>query len=285
MENNKPKFEDVFPPEEKSPVDMAIVLLPISSVVPNPEQARKDFDEERLEELAASIRSVGLLSPILVSKQGDTYSIIAGERRYRACKMVGLETIPAIVHEIDTVEATKKSLIENLQREDLNPIEQAEGISDLIEKSKMTQEEVAAAIGKARPTVTNLLRLLMLPTEVIEMVRNRQLSAGHARCLVVVDDKDVLIELARQAVERKMPVHELEQRVKLYFSRKQIPVGPRSGKVAQSRELKELVGDMKRVFATKVKALGSDKKGRIYIEYYTTEDLQRIYEVLQKLKG
>lgn len=264
---------------------MAIVLLPISSVVPNPEQARKDFDEERLEELAASIRSVGLLSPILVSKQGDTYSIIAGERRYRACKMVGLETIPAIVHEIDTVEATKKSLIENLQREDLNPIEQAEGISDLIEKSKMTQEEVAAAIGKARPTVTNLLRLLMLPTEVIEMVRNRQLSAGHARCLVVVDDKDVLIELARQAVERKMPVHELEQRVKLYFSRKQIPVGPRSGKVAQSRELKELVGDMKRVFATKVKALGSDKKGRIYIEYYTTEDLQRIYEVLQKLKG
>ncbi|HPD02175.1 MAG TPA: ParB/RepB/Spo0J family partition protein [Eubacteriales bacterium] len=262
----------------------SIVNLAIDLIDANPEQARKNFDDEKLSELASSIKSVGVLNPILVYREGDRFTIIAGERRYRACKKLGLTAIPAIIHEADERESSKKSLIENLQREDLNPIEAAEAISDLIEKNKMTQDEVAREIGKARSTVTNLLRLLMLPVEVIDMVRNRELSAGHARCLVVIDDKDVLISFAKMAVSGKLSVHDLETRVKLYFTRKQIPQGPRAGKPAQSRELKELVSDMKRIFATKVKVVGNDKKGRIYIDYFSADDLQRIYELMQILK-
>lgn len=262
-----------------------VVELSIEEVVVNPNQPRKTFDETSLSELAESIKKVGIVQPIVVYADNGKYIIIAGERRYRAAKLAGLDAVPAIVREsVSDKENQEIALIENLQREDLNAIEAAEAINDLIEKYKLTQEDVASAIGKSRPAVTNLLRLLMLPQEVIQMVRDGKLSPSHARTLVVIDDKEVLIQFAKMAIEGKLSVHDLETRVKLYFTRKKIPAGPRAGKTPQSRELKDLVSDMKRIFATKVRVVGNDAKGRIYIDYFSADDLQRIYELMQILK-
>ncbi|MDR2634355.1 MAG: ParB/RepB/Spo0J family partition protein [Clostridiales bacterium] len=261
----------------------AAVILPIDRVEPNPDQPRKSFNEESLRELAASIAKVGVIQPILVCQNGEKYIIIAGERRYRATLLAGLTEIPAIIRSDAPIENQQIALIENLQREDLNPIEIAEAISDLIVNYKLTQEEVASALGKSRPVVTNLLRLLLLPPEVIQMVRDGRLSSSHARCLVVIDDKEILVQFARHAAENKLSVHDLETSVKLFFARKKAVVAERAKNI-QSRELKDLVSDMRRVFATKVRLMGNDSKGRIYIDYFSRDDLQRIFELIEILK-
>ena len=170
-----------------------------------------------------------------------------------------------------------------MQREDLNPIEAAEAIQELMVSHNLTQEQVASKIGKSRPGITNTLRLLTLEKPVIDMVREGRLSAGHARALVVVDDKAFQVKLAEQAADNKMSVRQLETQVKLFFNRKLIPQGPRK-KEAQTKEVKELINDMKRIFGTKVKALGNNQKGRIYIDYYNEDDLQRIYDIIEKLR-
>jgi ParB family chromosome partitioning protein len=250
----------------------------------NPNQPRKTFNEDSLKEMAGSIATYGVLQPLLLVKtDGGRYLIIAGERRFRASLMAGLKSVPAIVRDLSPLQIQEISLIENLHREDLNAIEAAEGMRELMENHGFTQEEVATRIGKSRPYVTNTIRLLQLPDEVTELVREGKLSPGHARTLISIDDKEYLVSLAKQACENKLTVRDLENRVRLYFTRKAIPTGPRESKI-MPLELKELVGDMKRIFATKVKLMGTDQKGRITIDYFTADDLERIHALVQILK-
>lgn len=264
--------------------DMPTVEVEISQIDRNPNQPRKTFNEESLKEMSTSIATYGVLQPLLLVKQDNSrYLIIAGERRFRAAMMAGLKKVPAIIREFTEQQIQEISLIENLHREDLNAIEAAEGMRELMENHGLTQEDVALRIGKSRPYVTNTLRLLQLPKEVTEMVREGILSPGHARALISIDDKEYLINLAKQACDNKLTVREIENRVRLYFTRKAIPGGPRKER-EMSVELKEMVNDMKRIFATKVKLLGNDKKGRIIIDYFNEDDIDRIHALIQILK-
>ena len=257
--------------------------IDINLIDTNPNQPRKYFNEDALNELADSISRYGIIQPLILLEKDDRYLIIAGERRFRAAKKAGLKSVPAVIKELTNQEIQEIALIENLQREDLNPIEAAEAIQELMISHNLTQEQVAGKIGKSRPVITNTLRLLQLEKPVIDLVREGRLSAGHARALVVVDDKAFQVKLAEQAADNKMSVRQLETQVKLFFNRKLIPQGPRK-KQAQSAEVKELINDMKRIFGTKVKALGNNQKGRIYIDYYNEDDLQRIFDIVETLR-
>lgn len=259
-----------------------VMDVDISLIDTNPYQPRKVFDKSALEELAASIKTFGIIQPLIVLRSGNRYVIIAGERRFRAARIAGLTSVPCVVRELTPREMREIALIENLQREDLNPVEAAEGISELIKSFNLTQDEAAERIGMGRPTVTNLLRLLTLNKEVLELVREGRLSGSHARCLVVVTDPEVQLYYANKAADNKMSVRELEQQIQLYLGRKLIPSGARKEK--QSKELKGFVNDMKRIFGTKVKILGNDEKGRICIDYFSNDDLQRIYDLIDSLR-
>ena len=262
----------------------AIQQLDITMLDRNPEQARKTFDEYSLKEMANSMKLYGVLQPLLVTKlPNGRYQIVAGERRYRAAMKANLTTVPAIIKDLPVEEIKAISLIENIQREDLNAIEAAEGIKELMTNHGLTQEAVADRIGKSRPYVTNLLRLLTLPEEVLEMVKSGKISSGHARALVTIDNKEFLINLAKQIVQYKMTVRDVENRVRLFETRKNIPSGPRKTPPL-SLELKELVNDMKRVFGTRVKLVGTPEKGRFSIDYFSADDLQRIYQLVESLK-
>lgn len=269
--------------ETKTIIKKHLDDVDINLIDTNPNQPRKYFDEDAIKDLAESIKHYGIIQPLILLQTGERYLIIAGERRFRAAKLAGLTVVPAVIKELTNQEVQEIALIENLQREDLNPIEAAEAIQELMVSHNLTQEQVASKIGKSRPGITNTLRLLTLEKPVIDMVREGRLSAGHARALVVVDDKAFQVKLAEQAADNKMCVRQLETQVKLFFNRKLIPQGPRK-KEAQSKEVKELINDMKRIFGTKVKALGNNQKGRIYIDYYNEDDLQRIYDIIEKLR-
>ena len=256
----------------------SVVELDINSVFANPNQPRKVFEEAPLQELADSIKIHGIIQPIVVRKCEEGYMIIAGERRWRASKLAKREKIPAIVKDYTDKQVTEVSIIENLQREDLNPIEAARAIKKLMEEYNFNQETVADRIGKSRSAVANSLRLLNLYPEVIAMVEKGELSQGHAKCLVVIDDYNVQLKFANQCKNDKINVRELERMVKDYLNPKPKKV------VAQSVELKELVTEMQKVFSTKVSVLGNDNKGRIYIDYYTRDDLDRICELIELVK-
>ncbi len=255
------------------------VEVSLSLIDPNVNQPRKVFDEAAMLELANSIRMHGVISPIILVPTGERYMIIAGERRYRAAKKAGLMTVPAIVRNYTPQQVKEISLIENLQREDLNPIETANAIKQLMEEYKYTQEEVADRIGKSRPAIANTLRLLTLSQPVIDLVAQGLLSPGHARCLVVVGDAEAQLALAKTGIDKKVSVREFEKMVKAYLTPK-----AEKAKQEQSIELKDLIGRMQRTFATKVSALGNDRRGRIYIDYYTRDDLDRIVDLMNQLE-
>ena len=257
-----------------------VLEIPIDEVHPNPNQPRKNFDQTALEELAQSIKNHGVIQPLVVNKEDNGYMIIAGERRWRASKIAGLEFVPCIVKNYTEKQIKEIALIENLQREDLNPVEAAKAIKQLMDEYNFTQEIVADRIGKSRPNVTNLLRLLSLYPDVLKLVENGRLSAGHARCLVVVSDYTIQLKFANMACDNKMSVRDLEKTVKNYLNPKKLS----NQKSEQSVELKELVNEMQRVFSTKVSVIGNDKKGRIYIDYYSRDDLDRIAELIELAK-
>ena len=259
-----------------------VTELDINKIYPNPNQPRKHFDEEALQELANSIKLHGIIQPIVVNKEDDDkYMIIAGERRWRASRIAGLNIVPVVIKNYTEKQVKEVSLIENLQREDLNPIEAARAIKQLMEEYNFTQEAVADRIGKSRSNITNTLRLLTLYPEVVKMVEDGRLSAGHARALVVIEDTNQQIKLARQSADGKMSVRDLEKAVKNVLN----PPKKVATKVSeQSLELKELIQDMQRVFATKVSAIGNDNKGRIYIDYYSRDDLDRLADMVELLK-
>lgn len=260
----------------------SVTEIAISDIYANPDQPRKVFDEEALNELAASIKKHGVIMPIIVNKNGSRYMIIAGERRFRASKIAGLDTVPVIVKNYDERQIKEISLIENLQREDLNPIEAASAMRSLMDDYHLSQEDLADRIGKSRSAIANTLRLLNLQADVLEMVKSGELSAGHARTIVSVPAIDQK-KMANAIVKGGLSVRAAEKMVKDYF----LPPEEKKkkAKVPLSAELKELIGDMQRVFGTKVNAIGNDNKGRIYIDYYTRDDLDRLSEMVETLKS
>ena len=256
--------------------------LNVNDITPNPNQPRKHFDQDALQELADSIKVHGVIQPLVVNKlENGKYMIIAGERRWRASKLAGLDKIPVVIKNYSDKQVKEISIIENLQREDLNPIEAARAIKQLMEEYSLTQEVVAERIGKSRSNIANTLRLLSLYPDVVKMVEDGRLSSGHAKTLVTITDITTQIKLARQACDGKMSVRDLEKAVKNYLN----PNKPKATKVVeQSIELKELISEMQRVFSTKVSAIGNDNKGRIYIDYYSRDDLDRISDLMELLK-
>ena len=257
-----------------------VISIHINEIFPNPNQPRKSFDEGALRELADSIAKHGVIMPIIVNKSGDRYMIIAGERRFRASKLAGLSRVPVIVKQYDERQIKEISLIENLQREDLNPIEAAMAMRSLMDDYGLTQEELSERIGKSRPAIANTLRLLSLSPEVRKLVANGKLSAGHARALITLPAEQQ-ISIGTEAAEKGFSVRDVEQRVKDYFSPPEEK--KKKEKKELSVELKELVSDLQRTLGTKVNAIGNDNKGRIYIDYYTRDDLDRIAEFLEKI--
>ena len=259
--------------QDAAPED-AVRLLPIRLIDPNPEQPRRSFDEAALQELAQSIRTVGVIQPIIVRPEGERYTIIAGERRYRASRLAELEEIPAIVRDWDAQKRLEAALIENLQRDDLNPVEEAAGVRRLMDEAGLTQEAAAQRLGKSRPAVANLLRLLTLPESVLQLLRDGKLSAGHARALVAVDPRRQ-VQLANLAVQQGWSVRQLER----------ICAEPVKEKPVQRRvkdqQIQRLEGMARELFGTRVKLDGNTESGKITLYYYNGDDLQRIWDVLE----
>lgn len=256
-----------------------VTELPLADIYPNPDQPRKVFEESALMELADSIAKHGVIMPIVVNKEPNgKYRIIAGERRYRASKLAGKETIPVVIKQYSEREVKEISLIENLQREDLNPIEAAFAMKQLMDDYALTQEELSDRIGKSRSAIANTLRLLTLSDEVMDMVARGDLSAGHARALVVLP-KEKQLKIALDAVRGGYSVRDIERAVKLALN----PPPEKSKKQEMSLELNDLVERFRGTFKTKVSLIGNDNKGRITIDYYTRDDLDRISDLLDEL--
>jgi ParB family chromosome partitioning protein len=248
--------------------------IDINSIDSNLGQPRKEFDPDKLQELADSIRSSGIINPIILVPMGARFMIVAGERRWRAAKIAGLRKVPAIVRNFSPEQIAEVAIVENLQRQDLNEIELARGIDKLIREFKLTQEQAAIRIGKSRTAVAHTLRLLSLPSEVITLVEQGKLSAGHARCLVSISNKEQSIKLARQCVTNNLSVRELER---ILQAKSPNPADlVQKFKPQQSLELKELTRKLTALFLTKVSINGTNQKGRITIDYFTPQDLVRI---------
>lgn len=244
----------------------------------NPSQPRTNFDEDALAELASSIKVHGVIQPIIVKRNGDRYTIIAGERRWRASRLAGLKTIPCLFKDYSEREMSEIAIIENLQRENLNPIESAKAIKNLIDNYNLTQEDVADKIGKSRPVVANSLRLLTLPESIIALVESNKLSAGHARAILGVSDSVKQKEIAISAIQKGLSVREVENLVRFANMPQTSQVS--SNKKDKSPELKEFERGLKRSLGTRVQIKGDDQKGKIVIDYYTSDDLNRIFEIL-----
>lgn len=258
--------------------------LKISEIEPNRDQPRKAFDEAQLEELADSIRKYGVLQPLLVQKKGENYEIIAGERRWRAAMLAGLKTIPAVIREYSPQQAMEIALIENVQREDLNPIEEAQAYQRLMQEFSLKQEEIAERVSKNRTTITNSMRLLNLVPEVQQMLIEGRITSGHARALLAVADPYQQLELAKKVEAERMSVREVEKAVKLLGKEK------KEKKKSQVDEAVELVfqdmeNRMKTVMGTKVNISRKDKsKGKIEIEYYSEAELERLVELIESIQ-
>lgn len=258
----------------------AVVQIHINDIDPNEAQARKDFDEEKLRELSKTIATHGIVQPILLKPQGRRYLIIAGERRWRAARMAGLTHVPAIVKDIDIREHMEVSLIENLQRADLNPIEESEALHYLMEEYDLTQDVLANRIGKSRSAVANSLRLLNLPQPVIKMLREGKLTAGHARCLVALDDPDLQIRIAQDIADSGLSVRDVENLLKESPQKKQAP--PPVLKPPADVEFVRFEKALCERFGTKVEVRGDHSKGKITIQYFNADDLERIYKLLNE---
>lgn len=266
--------------EKIDDVNEKVYELKISDIEPNPDQPRKNFDTKKIEELSESIKIHGVIQPILVKKSKYGYEIIAGERRWRAAKSAGLRKIPAIVKEYDEKKVSEVALIENIQRENLNPIEQAIAFKEIIEQYSLTQEELAKSVGKNRTTITNLMRLLNLPEKIQSMVVKGVLSEAQARCLLTIKDEEKQEILANHIIEKGLTVKQVEDIV--YKSSLIKEEKNKSLKNNKKHEVFSTIENkLNEYFMTKVKVDAKNNKGKIVIEYYTNDDLERI---LQKLK-
>lgn len=253
---------------------VATNTLPLNEIVPNKEQPRKTFDESALQELADSITQHGVLQPLLVRPLlTGGYQLVAGERRWRASRIAGLKEVPVIIRELSDVEAMEIAIIENLQREDLNPIEEAEGLQALIDRCGFTQEEVAVSVGKSRPAIANSLRLLKLPQEVRDMTKEGKISAGHARALLAFDNEAMIYEAAESIIRNNLTVRDVERLVKL---------AEKTGTTTRAKNRRrdsfydEVELSLTEVLGRKVKVYNGRGRGTLEIEFYSAEDLKEL---------
>lgn len=258
--------------------ESGIVELRINDIEPNKEQPRKHFKQEKLEALAESIKQHGVIQPIIVKKEDEGYNIIAGERRWRAAKLAGLRTIPSIIKDISSRETMEIALIENLQREDLNPIEEAEAYQKLMDEHGLTQEALSKVVGKSRAAIANSVRLLSLTDKIREMLIEELLTPGHARTLINIEDEEKQQSLADDIVERKLSVRDAE---KLAGEEKQIKqTTKRKSNRNKDANIIDLEERLKSIFGTKVDLRHNVNKGKIVIEYYSNDELDRIIEII-----
>lgn len=264
------------------PTPEGVQQVDIRRIDTNAGQPRKDFDQEKLQELADSIRQHGVVQPIILRQKGERYVIVAGERRFRAARLAGLEKVPAIVKDLDEAQVMEVALIENLQREDLNPIEEAAAIRFLMQQHDLTQEEVSKRLSKSRPAIANSLRLLTLPEPVQAYLRNGKLQAGHARALAGLQDPEAQAVLADKIVGEGLSVRAAES-----LAREQGQKPPRQKKEppATDPDLAAAETSLREWLGTKVSIQGSSQRGRIIIEYYNAELLQGIYDLLRGGEG
>lgn len=256
-----------------------IIELRIVDVEPNKEQPRKDFDKEKLDELADSISKHGVIQPIIVTKKDDIYQIVAGERRWRASKQAGLKKIPAIIRNYDETKVMEVALIENLQREDLNPVEEALGYKNLMENFSLTQDKISERVGKSRSAIANSLRLLNLPEKVLKMLEKGEISTGHAKVILSVSNKNEQVQIAQLVFEKQMSVRETESLIKNKSkTKKAAPKVSSEIKMA----VKEMENSFSKYFGTKVKIKENNGKGKIEIAYYSYDEFERIAEILKK---
>ncbi len=280
---------DVMIPQRISEEDTGLdenvsreTLVPINEIEPNKSQPRKKFDPETLQELADSIRQYGVIQPLIVQKRDKYYEIIAGERRWRAARLAGLKEVPVIIKDYSSQEIVEIALIENIQREDLNPIEEAQAYQRLINEFNLKHEELAGRVSKSRTAITNSLRLLKLDNRIQQMLIDDQITGGHARALLSLEDSNLQYETACKIIDENLSVRETEKLVKKLLSKKtekEIAVTEEDNFVYQALEEK-----LKNIFGTKVSIKRKQKKsGKIEIEYYSDEELERILEMFDSL--
>jgi len=253
-----------------------VIYLDIDRIFPGEHQPRKSFRDDSLKELAASIKEKGVLQPVIVSRVGDgTFRLVTGERRWRAASLAGLKKMPALVRDVASKDSLEIALIENIQREDLNPIETAEAFRKLTADFHLTQEELSEKVGKDRATIANYLRLLKLPEEVKSLIYNGSLSMGHAKALLVIEGKASQIEAARKIIKKDLSVREAEALTKK-------TIKPKRGRITKDPQISSLEEKLIRSLGTKVRILHKGKKGKIEIEYYSLEELDRLLEILME---
>lgn len=275
---------DVLLPQNEEIFQTVIRDVAIDDIDPNTAQPRREFDREALEQLAQSIKEAGVLSPILVVENGLRYRIVAGERRYRASRLAGLTTVPCIVRELSSAQQMEAALIENLQREDLNPVEEANAIRSLMKECGYTQEQAAQKLGKSRPAIANSLRLLNLPEAILDMVTRGDLSAGHARVLAGVEGEARQMALAHQCVSESWSVRRLEEAAKASAdTAAQVKKRPEVSPI--SAELHTLQNTMREALGLRTTLSGNEKKGKITLSYNSPEELEHLYEVMGRLIG
>ena len=280
----KPKEETEKKEEENVSRE---TLVKISSIEPNREQPRKKFNEDALHDLADSIKQFGVLQPLLLQKKGKYYEIIAGERRWRAARLAGLKEVPAIIKEFSSQEIIEVALIENIQREDLNPIEEAQAYKKLISDFKLKQDEIAERVSKSRTAITNSMRLLKLCPEVQEMLIDDIISSGHARALIPIEDVELQKKIANEVMDKSLSVRETETLVRKLLSDNPEKEKSKEKQKDKKTELlyKSLEDKIKSIMGTKVSIQKKSKnKGKIEIEYYSDEDLNRIYDLLMSIQ-
>jgi ParB family chromosome partitioning protein len=266
------------PEEDKS---KKIAFIATDLIKSNPFQPREDFSQEGMDELVQSIREKGIIQPVLVRPRGDGYELIAGERRHRAATILNLREIPAIIKEVEDRDSLELALIENIQREGLNPIEEAHAFQYLIEKFHLTQEEVAEVLGKARASITNTLRLLKLPIEIQEEIKNNRITFGHGKTLLEIDDENQQRRMMHEIIAKSLSVRELENLIRLRRPRS-LKIKSRLSVSASDPILAVIEEQLQQVLATRVKIVRKKKRGHILIEFYSQEDLDRIVAKLKR---
>ncbi len=250
----------------------------INEIEPNAGQPRKYFNDDKLAQLAESIKLHGIVQPLIVKREEDTYKIVAGERRWRAARIAGLETVPVIIKDLSSKQVMEIALIENIQREDLNPIEEAEAYERLISEFGMTQEDISLAVGRSRPAIANSVRLLTLQDKLKSLVINGDLSSGHARALLSIEDNALQIKASEEIINKGLNVRETEKLVKRVLSKKE----KRATKKLDEEYL-AIEDRFREIFGTKVRIVRSNKSGKIMIEYYSMDELERIVELIESL--
>ena len=254
--------------------------LPIDGIQPNPFQPRKRFDESKLAELAESIRQHGIVQPLVVRQKGSSYELVVGQRRLEAARIVGLESVPVIVNAFEDIEMVQVALIENLQREDLNAIEEAEAYRRLIEEFGMTQEGLAKVLGRSRPVITNTIRLLNLSPEVQEIVSRGTISMGHARALLAIDNLGLQEKVCRHIVDKQLSVRETEEVVRRVVATGRLEKAKARANQVKDPHIVSIEERLRRALGTQVRVCPGKKKGKIEIEYYSDEDLERILSLV-----